>query len=118
LAPKRHTSENPDPYPPVPIDNPEMILRKQNSKITKVQKDTSMLVIYIYLPTNLVSLEDLCFDLEFQLSLFKTKSESSISETIFVPNKCETHFPFSKSAPSKSSSHKVDSKVWAYFYKI
>jgi len=37
------------------------------------------------LPTKVLSLEDIPFDLKFELSLFRSKSKTSLSEIVFDP---------------------------------
>jgi hypothetical protein len=81
LAPKRiHTRSHPDPEPAIAVDDPEKLLRKKNTvegfgSHSPLHRSTS-------LPENLVAIQDLEFDISFEKSLFRTKSDSFISETV------------------------------------
>jgi len=79
LASKRYTRANPDPNPPPVYKNPNLIPRlpRQESSVLPVFKSHSCPAIFKYL-------EELDFDEKFELSLFKTKSESALDS--LVPN--------------------------------
>jgi len=78
---KTHSNRaNPDPNPPLVVDNPNLISRKfkkEESLVSQIPlvKANSCLDDWLVL-------EDLPFDEQFGLSLFKTKSENAIYETI------------------------------------
>jgi hypothetical protein len=82
LAPKKiHTRSNPDPEAAIPVSDPENIVhkRKENPVTPVLHPDR-----YLSLPKDRVtSIEDLEFDVKFEQALFRTKSESCLSETIF-----------------------------------
>jgi len=79
LASRRYTRLNPDPDPPPVYENPNLIARihRRESPIIPVFKSHSCLAIFKYL-------EELDFDEKFELSLFKTNSESALDS--LVPN--------------------------------
>ena len=79
LASKRHTRANPDPNPPPIYENPNLIRKilRQESSATPLVKSHSCPAIFEYL-------EELDFDEKFELSLFKTQSESALDS--LVPN--------------------------------
>ena len=67
-----YTRSNPDPKPTVIVDNPDQIGKKKKQIVNletevPLRKSNS-------LPKELVSLNDIDFDLKFEYSLFKTKS--------------------------------------------
>jgi len=72
LAPKRthYTRANPDPNPATIVDDPKRILRKP--KGVETQGSSIQLIQENSLPKELSSLEDIQFDLSFELSLFRT----------------------------------------------
>lgn len=107
LAPKRYTKLNPNPNPPTIVDNPEKILRKLKFKPPESETSTSTLLRTTTLHAQLIALEDFSFDLNFEFSLFKSKSESSLSETLFDPVKLESYVQ-----SYKASSDKLDNMVW------
>jgi hypothetical protein len=86
MAPKRiYTRANLDPNPPEAVENPEKILRKSNSK---VGKDTYQLHKSISLPAEGVeSVDEIAYDLKFEHSLFRAKSESHLDHIIFDPKR-------------------------------
>ena len=73
MAPKKthYTKANPDPNPTNIVDDPDRILRKP--KNIETQASSSQLVKENSLPEDLSSLEEIPFDLSFELSLFRTK---------------------------------------------
>lgn len=73
LASRRYTRLNPDPDPPPVYENPNLIVRihRRESPIIHLFKSPSCPGIFKYL-------EELDFDEQFELSLFKTKSESAL----------------------------------------
>jgi len=97
---------NPDPNPPSVVDDPENILRKQRPQSKEVEHGTPSLVRSTSLAAKLVSFQDLSFDIKFELSLFRSKSESSLLETFFDPSEFETYL----SSP-KSPSVEFDRKI-------
>ena len=90
MAPKRiYTRANLDPKPPIAIENPEMILRKS---ISKVGKETYQLYKSTYLPDKCVgSIDEVTFDLKFEHSFFKSKSESNLSQ-VFLDPKLKSYY--------------------------
>jgi hypothetical protein len=67
----------------IETDNPEQFLRKKtiakgSVRHNPLQKSPS-------LPEELVSIQDLDFDIFFEQSLFRTKSDSFVAETILDP---------------------------------
>jgi hypothetical protein len=81
LAPKRiHTRSHPDPEPVTIVDNPEKLLRKRN--IVEGQGSNSPLHRATSLPEKLVTIQDIEFDLPFEQSLFRTKSDSFVNEIV------------------------------------
>lgn len=84
MASKRiYTRANPDPNPPEIFENPEKILKKNNSK---VEKDTFQLYKSISLPAKGFELiDDVIFDERFEQTLFRSKYGSDLSQVIFDP---------------------------------
>jgi len=81
LAPKIiHTRSNLDPEPPNILDDPEKILRK--IRLAESQGSNSPLSRENSLPENLNTIQDIQFDLPFEHSLFKTKYESCVDQTV------------------------------------
>jgi hypothetical protein len=82
LAPKKvHTRRNPDPEAAIPVSDPEKLVRRRKERpVTPVLHPDR----YLSFPRDgLTSIEDLVFDVKFEQSLFRTKSESCLNETIF-----------------------------------
>ena len=79
LASRRYTRLNPDPDPPPVYENPNLIARihRRESSIIPLFKSHSCTAIFEYL-------EELDFDEKFELSLFKTQSESALDS--LAPN--------------------------------
>ena len=71
-----YTRSNPDPQPIVIVDNPDRI----GKKIKRVEDlgNKFSLVKENSLPKHLSSLQDIEFDINFEQSLFRTKSESDL----------------------------------------
>ena len=117
IAPKRHTRSNPSPNPPPGVDDPEKLLRKLKTTLPK--SGTQKLVRTTSLPDQLFIVEDLSFDILFELSLIWSKFESFLSEVVFYPIKFDSYLPSSKSLFSrpfaKSMFSKLDDKVWSNF---
>lgn len=84
MAPNRiYTRAIPDPNPPKEVENPEKILRKSSSKVSK---ETYQLYKSTYLPVEVVkSIDEVTFHLKLEYSLFKSMSESDLSQIIFDP---------------------------------
>lgn len=82
MASKRtyYTRAHPDPNATIIVDNPNKILRK-NKKVES-QESISQLTKSNSLPKELSNSEDLQFDLSFEHSLFHTKSETSVHDTV------------------------------------
>jgi len=84
LGPKRiYTRANLDPNPPITVENPKKIFRKSSSKVGKetyqLYKSTSLP------PKGVESIDEVTFDLKFKHSLFKSKSESDLSQIVLDP---------------------------------
>ena len=84
MAPNRiYTRASPDRNLPKPVENPEKILRKSSSKSGK---ETYQLYKSTSLPVEGVDLiDEITFDLKFEHSLFKSKSEYDLSQIVFNP---------------------------------
>jgi hypothetical protein len=82
MAPKRiYTRRNPDPEPIASMFDPEKLLHKRKEKTIK---SFSYLERNLSLPKDGVkSIDDLDFDLKFEQTLFRSKSESNLNEIIF-----------------------------------
>ena len=78
-----YTRENLDPNPCTLVDDPEIILRKP--KNIETQASSSQLAKANSLPEELSTLEEIPFDLSFDLSLFRTKSKNAIHEIVLDP---------------------------------
>ena len=86
MAPKRvYTQSHPDPEPAIATDNPKQLLRKKT--ITEGSGSHSLLHKSLSLPEELVTLQDLDFDMIVEQSLFRTKSDSFVTKIILDP-KC------------------------------
>ena len=100
MAPKKiYTRKNPNPNPILElVEDPEKLLRKK-----KVQNGTGIsLNTSISLPKEgVISVEDLEFDEKFELSLFKSKSESNLSQIVFDIEIFKTFVPPTSSQFSK-----------------
>ena len=86
MAPKKthYTKSNPDLNPATIVDDPNRILRKP--KKVETQTSSSQTIKANSLPEESSTLEEIIFDLSFDLSLFRTKSENEIDETMLDPN--------------------------------
>ena len=78
-----YTRSNPDPKPIVIVDNLDRI-RKKNKQTEYLDAKFS-LIRANSLPQELVSLQDIPFDLKFQHSLFRNRSKSNLSTAIIDP---------------------------------
>lgn len=80
LASRRHTRAHPDPNPLPVYENPNLIPRllRQKSSLDLMFKSHSCPAIFKYL-------EEHDFDEKFELSLFKTKSESALGSLVPDP---------------------------------
>ena len=82
MAPKKiYTRKNPEPNPILElVEDPEKLLRKKKSQNgTNISLNRS-----VSLPKEgIISVEDLEFDEKFELSLFKSKSNSYLSQIVF-----------------------------------
>jgi hypothetical protein len=84
LVPKRaYTRSHLDLEPAIETDNLEQLLRKKT--IAEVLGSHSPLHRSPSLPEELVALQDLDFDTFFEQSLFRTKSDIFVTETILDP---------------------------------
>ena len=77
-----YTRSNPDPKPAVIVDNREQIGKnKKKKQIVNLETEVPLRKANS-LPKELVSLSDIYFDFKFEQSLFKTKSETDLKDTI------------------------------------
>lgn len=88
MAPKRiYTRSNPDPNPPIAVENPEKILRESSSK---VGKETYQLYKSTNLPVEGVeSIHEVTFDLKFEQIMFKLSLLSKGRQCTNEENKIE-----------------------------
>jgi hypothetical protein len=107
LAPKRaYTRSHPDPEPAIATDNPEQLLRKKT--IAEGSVSHNPLQRSPSLPEELVSLQDLDFDILFEQSLFRTKSDSFVAETVLDPTVLQPRTPEVLSPTAKpQTTHSV-----------
>ena len=80
LSSKKYTKKNPDPNPTKPVDNPKKILgerKKKNSPSSPLLKRSISLS-----EETIQTIEYLHFDLQFENSLFRFKSDSYLSQVI------------------------------------
>ena len=78
-----YTRSNPDPKPVVIVDNPDRIGKKK--KQTENLEAEISLIRVNSLPSELVSLQNIDFDLKFEHSLFKSKYESDLKTVVLDP---------------------------------
>ena len=83
LALRRYTRSNRDPHPADLVEYPERLVLKQRYQHTKIHSNHIPLVRSSSLPAKVLSLEDIPFDLKFELSLFRSKSKTSFSDIFF-----------------------------------
>ena len=88
------------------------------------------MVRYTSLPTKVLSLEYIPFDLKFELSLFRSKSKTSLADIVFDPLRLFEVKSLSKldlsslkleenlSFEETKSESDFDKKVWSQFYKL
>ena len=74
---------NPDPKPAMIVYDPERITKKKKKK--KLEDEISLKRV-ISLPSELESLQDIDFDLKFEHSLFKSKSENDLKTVVLDPD--------------------------------
>ena len=79
-----YTRANPDPNLVVIVDDPDMTVRK--SKKEESSADKTPLVKANSCPDEWLFSEDLPFDVQFDLSLFRKKSKGLLNETILDPD--------------------------------
>lgn len=89
MAPKRiHMRDHPDLNPPNILYNPQKLIRKKS--VMGSQGSNYPLPRANYFPESLLTIENIQFDLPFELSLFKTKcerfaTEIAIDESVLRP---------------------------------
>lgn len=101
MAPKKiYTRKNPNPNPiPELVEDLEKLLRKK-----KIQVDNGipLINISISLPKEgVISVEDLEFDEKFELSLFRSKSNSDLNQIVFYLERFNIFIPSTSSSFSK-----------------
>jgi hypothetical protein len=80
MSPTRvYTRSHPNPNPATTVDDLEKLLRKKN--IVEGYGSHNPLHMSNSLPEKLVSIQDIEFDISFEQILFRTKSDSFVSET-------------------------------------
>ena len=84
LASRRYTRANPDPNPPPVFENPNLIPRIVRRKEGSLSP-RPVFRSYTW-PSEWVFVEDLSFDENFELSLFRNKSEIDIDDTVLDPD--------------------------------
>ena len=84
LASRKYTRANPDPNPTPVGDNPNLISRRLKRQESSVSPSPSIKVDSC--PDAWLFLEDLPFDLSFDLSLFRTRSKSALDDIVLDPN--------------------------------
>lgn len=102
---------NPNSNPPPIVGDPKKLLKKLKSPIPesatqKLERTTSF-------PESLFTVENHSFDIQFELSLFRSKLESFLSEVVIDPIQFYSHLLSSKYLFSK-----VDHELWVNFDKI
>jgi hypothetical protein len=112
LAPKIiHTRSHPDPEPVTTIDNPKKLLRKRNT--VEGQGSSNPLLRENSLLEKLISIHDIEFDLPFEHSLFRTKSDSFVNEIVL----CQTILQ-SKTPERLSPKTDFDQRILQEFEKL
>jgi hypothetical protein len=112
LSPKRiHTRSHPDPKPVTIVDNPKKLIRKRNTvegqgSSVPLQTATSLL-------DNLVTIQDIEFDLPFEKILFKTKLDSFVNEIVLDQTILQTRTP-ERLSPRKD----FDKRILQEFEKL
>ena len=89
----------------IAVDNPEKLLKKKN--IAEGFKNHNPLHRSFSLPEELIDIQDLDFDLFFEQSLFRTKSDNFLSDTvldqdILRPRILERPLPKIRDCPQQS----------------
>ena len=96
MAPKKiYTKKNLDPNPILElVEDPEKLLRKKkahNDIGISLNRSTS-------LPKEgVISVEDFEFDEKFELSLFRSKSDSDLTQIVFDLERSNTFIPYTSS---------------------
>ena len=80
LALRKYTRANPDPNPTPVVDNLNLISRRVKRQEILVSLTPSIKVDSC--PDEWLFLEDISFDFSFDLSLFRTKSETALDDTV------------------------------------
>ena len=75
-----YTRSNPDPKPAVIVDNLDRIGKKKKHS-ENLEAEVSLIIVNS-LPKELVSLQYIDFDLKFEHSLFKSKSENDLKTIV------------------------------------
>ena len=100
---KRYTRSNPDPDPQSPVEDPERILKAKKtsdqSNLPVFQRSTSLVIDFVK------TLDGLKFDLKFQHSLFRSKSDSDLSEVVIDIPALNTFIPKDFSGFSKKERY-------------
>jgi hypothetical protein len=92
MAPKKiYTRRNLDPESIASVSDPEKLLHERKEKTFK---SFAFLDRNLLLPKeNLKSFDDHDFDLNFEKTLFRSRSESKLNEIIFDENKFQSLIP-------------------------
>jgi len=83
MALRKYTRANPDLNPALVLDNPNLISRILKRQESSVIPTTSIKVDSC--PNEWFFLEDLPFDLSFDLSLVRTRSKSALDDIVLDP---------------------------------
>ena len=78
-----YTRSNSDPKPAIILDNPDQIGKKKK-RIEDLEAEVSLKRVNS-LPQELVSLQDIDFDLKFEHSLFRSQSKSDLYIVVLDP---------------------------------
>jgi hypothetical protein len=92
MAPKKvYTRENPDSKPVASVSDPEKLLYKRKERITD---SVCYLDRNLSLPKDRVKrIDDIDFDLLFEQTMFRSKTESYLNEIIFDEKKFQSLIP-------------------------
>jgi hypothetical protein len=89
LAPKNiHTRRNPDPEPTTSVVDPEKLLHKRKEKAS--HSGIFLDRISSFPKDGVKSIDDLEFDIKFEQTLFRSKSESDLTEILFDEKKFQS----------------------------
>ena len=102
MAPRRiYTRSNPnlDPNLPEVVEDPERILKNKKTKIDSGNPSINRSISFP--EEGFISVDDLEFDLKFEHSLFRSESDSDLSQIVFDQGRFNTFIPSTYSIFSK-----------------